>query len=124
MTDQPISLILPNIAEFNLRNPAFRPDPAVEQRLAAVGSALADQAVFWDDGSRVLVLPAGLDRQWFADVHEVLGIAEPPVVSPAPRSGFLVRDLLHDGVALAEVRAALAGRETVRLKCWAPACTG
>lgn len=113
-----IDLVVPNIAEFNLRNPALRLDPVVERGFAAVGAKLADQAVFWTDEPRVLVLPAGLDRLWFADVHDVLGLDQPPVVSPIERTGLLLADLLRDGAALGTLLTITAGYRTVRIRCW------
>jgi Pre ATP-grasp domain/ATP-grasp domain len=113
-----VDLIVSNIAEFNLRNPATRLGPAVEHGFTEHGRRLADQSVFWSAGDRVLVLPEGYDRLWFADVHEALGLAEPPVVCPAYRTGLLVKDLLRDGDALAALRQALAGAGRVRLLSW------
>ncbi|MDW5329510.1 hypothetical protein [Plantactinospora sp. KLBMP9567] len=113
-----VDLVLPNIAEFNLRHPSLRFDPAAAQGFAGTAATLADPAVFWSAGRRIVVLPPGYDETWFADVHTALGTALPPVVSPAHRSGLLVRDLLHDGAALAALRAAVAPRRLVRLVSW------
>lgn len=113
-----IDLVVPNIAEFNLRNPALRFDPLLEQGYAAVGTKLADQSVFWSAGPRVLVLPPGLDPRWFADVHRALHGEPPPVVFPASRTGLLIKDLLRDGDALRSLRTLLAGHRRVRIRSW------
>lgn len=113
-----VDLVVPNVAEFNLRHPALRFDPAAREAHAATGAGLADVAVLWSANRRILVLPPGYDETWFADVHAALGTEPPPVVSPAHRTGMLVEDLLHDGRALAELRAAVAGHRAVRLVSW------
>ncbi|MFC9434484.1 hypothetical protein [Nocardia sp. NPDC057030] len=112
-----IDLIVPNNAEFNLRNFSTRLNREAERGFVEAGDMMADQAVFWSTAPRILVLPAGLDRDWFADVHRVLGVAEPPVVSPVPRTGRLVADLLADEPALTRLRALIAERHT-RIKCF------
>ncbi|MDX2525291.1 ATP-grasp domain-containing protein [Streptomyces europaeiscabiei] len=113
-----IDLIVPNIAEFNLRHPSQRFAPAVEKAFSDWGTGLADQCVFWSARRRVLVLPHGVDRLWLEDVHAALGQAVPPVVSPHPRGGLLLQDLLGDGSALAALRGAVEGHERVRLIVW------
>jgi hypothetical protein len=113
-----IDLIVPNITEFNLRHPSQRFAPAVERAFCDWGTGLADQCVFWSTRRRVLVLPEGVDRLWLEDVHTALGQGVPPVVSPRPRSGLLLQDLLGDGGSLATLRAALDGHDRVRLIIW------
>ncbi|MET0415152.1 MAG: hypothetical protein ABW022_03915 [Actinoplanes sp.] len=44
----------------------------------------------------------------------------PPVVSPAMRSGLIVGDLLHDGVAQSELRRLVADHDIVRLVMMGP----
>ena len=63
----------------------------------------------------MLVLPSGWNRLWFDDIHRTLGLAPPPVVSPAMRTGLLVDDLLHDGDAQLALRERLSGYAVVRL---------
>lgn len=119
MTTRPgVDLVLPNLGEYNLRNPALRLGAAAERVFAALGVQIGDQSVFWTARPRVLVLSAGVDTAWFEDVHEVMGWAAPPIVSPESRSGRLLKDLLRDGSALAALRDALAGRPRVRLVTW------
>jgi len=117
MTDI-IDLIVPNVADFNLRHPRSALDPATRASYIAAGSARADQCVFWSTGSRVLVLPQGVDRQWLSDVHSALGADLPPVISPAPGTGLLVPQLLLDPVALAGLRRHLAECRKIRLLSW------
>ncbi|MEJ3748506.1 hypothetical protein WEI85_35140 [Actinomycetes bacterium KLBMP 9797] len=114
---QTVELIVPNNGEFNVRNAAVDLGPRGSQEYLAFGAYLADQAVFWSTADRVLVLPAGYDPLWFADVHDALGLAPPPVVAPRHRTGRLVNDLLHDPVALSALRANVADRP-VRLLSW------
>ncbi|WP_431928589.1 hypothetical protein [Micromonospora wenchangensis] len=113
----PIDLVVPNNGEFNVRNPRVDLGPRAAGGYLDFGAYLADQAVFWSTADRVLLLPAGYDPLWFADVHEALGSAPPPVVSPQPRTGRLLSDLMHDAAALATLRQALGGRP-VRLLSW------
>jgi hypothetical protein len=113
-----VDLVVPNIAEFNLRNAALRLGPAAERAAVRLGTHMADTAVLWSAGERVLALPPGVDRAWLGDLHRALHLAVPPVVSPAGRTGLLTEDLLRDGRALAALRDALAGRGPVRLLSW------
>ncbi|MFJ4653274.1 hypothetical protein ACIP5Y_18585 [Nocardia sp. NPDC088792] len=115
MTDS-VDLIIPNNAEFNLRNFPPRFDRAAEANFIAAGDMLSDQAVFWSTGPRVLVLADGTDPEWFADVHRVLEVDPPPVVSPVRRTGRLVEDLLADESALDELRELLTSLR-VRILC-------
>jgi hypothetical protein len=111
-----VDLVIPNMAEFNLRNFSAGLPKDVERGFIANGNMLADQAVFWSAAPRVLVLPEGCHADWLADVHQVLGVETPPVVSPVPRTGLLAADLLADGTALDRLRAILGGRRT-RIMC-------
>ncbi|WP_433654854.1 hypothetical protein ACQPW1_28865 [Nocardia sp. CA-128927] len=112
-----VDLIVPNGAEFNLRNFTTRLNREAERSFIEAGNMLVDQAVFWSTGPRILLLPEGFDRDWFADVHRALGVAPPPVVSPVPRTGRLVADLLADEAALARLRGLIAERHT-RIWCF------
>jgi hypothetical protein len=113
-----IDLVVPNVADFNLRAPSLDLGPSARRVVARLSAHLSDPAVFWSARDRVLVLPGGYDPLWFDDVHRALGIAPPPVVSPEYRTGLLVTDLLHDGPALVRLRELVAGRESVRLLAW------
>ncbi|GAA4690118.1 hypothetical protein [Phytohabitans rumicis] len=114
---EPIDLVVPNNGEFNVRNLAVDLGPRGGGEYLEFGNYLADQAVFWSTADRVLLLPAGYDPLWFADVHKALRMAPPPVVSPRPRTKRLLTDLLHDPSALAALREVLGGRP-VRLLSW------
>lgn len=116
-----IDLVIPNIVEFNLKRPLLDLDPGVERDLLEHGTNLADQCVFWSDENRVLVLPAGYSPEWLADVHAGLGGSVPPVVSPTPRTGRLVHDLLEDDRALAALYDATSGSRVVRFVSWGAA---
>ncbi|MEU6994152.1 hypothetical protein ABZ953_26300 [Streptomyces sp. NPDC046465] len=109
-----IDLVIPNVVEFNLKRELLDFDPGVESDLVEHGTGLTDQCVFWSTENRVLVLPAGYSPEWLADVHAGLGSSVPPVVTPSPRTGRLVHDLLHDDRALAALHAATAGADVVR----------
>jgi hypothetical protein len=113
-----VDLIVPNVAEFNLRNPALNLGPAVESSFTRIGMNLCDQSVFWSAGNRVLVLPGGYDPWWLDDVHRALGSQPPPVVCPAKRTGLLVQDLLRDAGGLGALRELLTGHKVVRLLSW------
>ncbi|TDB75481.1 hypothetical protein [Micromonospora sp. KC723] len=114
---RPIDLVVPNNGEFNVRNQAVDLGPRGTRDYLDFGAYLADQAVFWSTAERVLLLPHGYDPLWFADVHDALGLAPPPVVSPQTGSGRLLADLMHDPSALAVLRKLLDGRP-VRLLSW------
>ncbi|MFC5833549.1 hypothetical protein [Nonomuraea insulae] len=113
-----MDVLIPNHAEFNIRHPALRLGTATETVFTNLGLELADQCAFWSSDHRILILPQGLDPLWFQDVHDVLGLTPPPVVSLGRRTGLPLRDLLHDGHALAELRHRLAGHDQVRLLAW------
>jgi Carbamoyl-phosphate synthase L chain, ATP binding domain len=113
-----IDLVVPNIADFNLRHPALRHGPGVEQAVVRAGRGAGDQSAFWSTGDRVLILPTGYDPCWFDDIHGAQGLAVPPVICPAERTGLLVKDLLLDGASLAALRERLAGHPVVRLLAW------
>ncbi|GAA2869018.1 hypothetical protein Acy02nite_40800 [Actinoplanes cyaneus] len=113
-----VDLVVPNIAEFNLRNTGAQLGPVTRRVAVERADHVTDCAALWSTGDRVLVLPAGADPDWFADLHQALRLTPPPVVSPDARTGLLVRDLLHDGHALARLRDLLAGRGPVRLLSW------
>lgn len=109
-----IDLVIPNVVEFNLKHELLDLDPGVERDLVEHGTGLTDPCVFWSAENRVLVLPAGYSPEWLIDVHTGLGSTVPPVVSPIPRTGRLVHDLLNDDRALAALHTAISGSRVVR----------
>ncbi|MUN36900.1 hypothetical protein [Actinomadura litoris] len=116
-----IQLIIPNSAEYFLRDPDL--NLIGDERAGVVrfsGTYECEHAVFWTDEPRVVLLPRGVDDRWFRDVHAALGIAAPPYVAPAMRSGLLVEDLLRDGAAQAELRGRLATHDVVRMQLVGP----
>lgn len=113
-----VDLVIPNIADFNLRHPRLAFDPATVGDFLRFGTAMADQSVFWSSAPRVLILPAGVDETWFADVHRALGVDPPPLICPVWHSGRLVADLLADMAAMASLREHMRGHERVRLVSW------
>ncbi|MEV4315550.1 hypothetical protein [Actinocrispum sp. NPDC049592] len=113
-----ITLVVPNIAEYNIRHPRLALDPATANNFVVYGEAMAEQSVFWTTDPRVLVLPAGVDRTWFADVHQALASDPPPVVSPARRTGRITADLLADVDAMARLQEHLSGHQRVQLASW------
>ncbi|WP_025616726.1 hypothetical protein [Salinispora cortesiana] len=116
-----VKLIIPNSAEYHLRNPALKLTGEERERVVRFsGTYECEHSVFWSADPRVLILPSGWNRQWFDDIHQVLDLAPPPVVSPAMRSGLLVEDLLHDGEAQQALREHLAGYGMVRLEIVGP----
>jgi hypothetical protein len=111
-----IELIIPNSAEYHLRNPALQLIGDERERVVRfAGTYECEHAVFWSAATRVMVLPAGWNELWFDDIHRALGLNAPPVVSPAMRTGLLVADLLHDGEAQCALREHLSGYAVVRL---------
>ncbi|MEC3993078.1 hypothetical protein VSR01_05785 [Actinacidiphila sp. DG2A-62] len=111
-----VELIVPNSAEYHLRNPALNLTGDERERVVRFsGTYECEHAVFWTDNPRVMVLPLGWNEQWYADIHRELGLTPAPVVSPAMRTGLLVEDLLKDGEAQYELRNHLSGHDTVRL---------
>jgi hypothetical protein len=117
MPDDGIDLVVPNIVEFNLRQIGAHLDPYTAASFKEVGAGLADEAVFWSTAPRVLVLHPGTNLTWLHDVHAMLGMSPPPVVSPTG-GGLLVHDLLGDPVALRRLRDQLDGRPHIRLLSW------
>jgi len=109
-----IDLVIPNVADYNLRHPRLAFDPDTRDGFLAVGQALADQAVFWSAEPRVLILPRGVDELWWSDVHAALHADPPLMICPVPRSGLLVADLLGDAVALKSLRNSLSEHRLVR----------
>jgi hypothetical protein len=111
-----IELVIPNEVEFLTRDSTMRLSVADRDELILFNGAYeADHVVFWRRSPRVLLLPAGHDPLWFADVHRVLGLEPPPVVSVVSRSGLLVEDLFRDSAAQAELRERVGGYDTVQL---------
>jgi hypothetical protein len=111
-----VELIVPNSAEYHLRNPSLTLTGEERARVVRFsGTYECEHSVFWSSNPRVMVLPSGWNALWFADVHATLGLTPPPVVSPVMRSGLLVEDLLHDADAQRELREHLSGYDTVRL---------
>lgn len=111
-----IELIIPNEVEYLLRDSTLRLSPAARDGVIQFnGGYEIDHVVFWRSNPRVLLLPAGHDPLWFADIHRALGLDAPAVVSPAPRSGLIVDDLFRDGAAQAELREQVGGYDTVQL---------
>lgn len=113
-----LDLVVPNVADFNLRHPRLKFDPATLNSVLEFGRAMADRSVFWSDGPRVLILPAGVDELWFADVHRALGTNLPPFVCPTWRTGYIIADLLTDPVAMASLQRHLRGWEQVQFVSW------
>ncbi|MGH3156416.1 MAG: hypothetical protein ACRDNF_07580 [Streptosporangiaceae bacterium] len=113
-----MDLIVPNLADFNLRNITALLEPASMQSFGAFGMTFADQAVFWSCRPRVLVLYPGVDQEWLSDVHTALGSAVPPIVAPCTRTGALIPDLLADAGALAELRSSLGSPRQVHILFW------
>ncbi|HEX5400838.1 MAG TPA: phytanoyl-CoA dioxygenase family protein [Pseudonocardiaceae bacterium] len=113
-----IEIVVPNEVEYLFRDSTLRLSSADRDGLIQFnGSYESDHVVFWRSGPRVLLLPAGLDPLWFTDIHQALGLAQPPVVSPTPRSGLMLDDLFRDGTAQARLRDLVAGHRIVRLIC-------
>lgn len=113
-----VDLLIPNLADFNLRHLASALDPAATRAFLTIGKAFGDQAVFWSVEPQVLVLHRGLDQLWFTDVLAELRHGVPPVIMPPDRTGQLVPDLLADGESLARLRSCLDRRRHVRLLSW------
>ncbi len=111
-----IELIIPNEVEFLLRDSTLRLNAADRDGLIQFnGRYESDHVVFWRSGPRLLLLTAGHDPVWFADVHRVLGLEPPTVVSPRTDTGMLLTDLFRDGSAQAELRRQVCGFDTVQL---------
>lgn len=111
-----IEVVIPNEVEYLLRDSSLRLSSAARDDLVRFnGRYESDHVVFWRHQRRVLVLTAGHDPRWLADVHRALGLRVPAVVSPVSRSGLLVEDLFRDAAAQADLRRRVAGYGTVRL---------
>jgi hypothetical protein len=111
-----IELIIPNEVEFLLRDSTLRLNAADRDGLIQFnGRYESDHVVFWRSGPRVLLMTAGHDPDWFADIHRVLGLEPPAVVSPRTDTGMLVVDLFRDGSAQAELRRQVCDFDTVQL---------
>ncbi|HEX4726688.1 MAG TPA: hypothetical protein VH298_02765 [Jatrophihabitans sp.] len=111
-----IELIIPNEVEFLLRDSTLRLNAEARDGLIQFnGKYESDHVVFWRSGPRVLLLTAGHDPLWFADIHRVLCLEPPTVVSPRTDTGMLLVDLFRDGSAQAELRRQVCGFDTVQL---------
>jgi hypothetical protein len=113
-----IDLVVSNATDFALRHPGLLLQPGVENAFLRQGRSLGDQSAFWSTSDRVLILPAGYDPCWLDDIHAAQGLAVPPVICPADRTGLLAKDLMVDGRSLAALRARLADHPVVRLLTW------
>ncbi|MEV0764777.1 ATP-grasp domain-containing protein [Nocardia sp. NPDC050435] len=113
-----ITLVVPNIAEFNIRHPRLALDPATENNFIVYGEAMAEQSAFWTMDPRILLMPSGIDRSWFTDVHRALEDSLPPVLSPARGTGRITEDLLADVGAMAQLRDHLRDHQRVQLASW------
>lgn len=115
------ALVLPNQADFFLRNPQYTvTGPAREQMIRFGGTYECEHSIAWTSASRVLVLPRGYDRTWLRDLHRQWKLIVPPIVTPAPVSGLLVQDLLSDDEALPHLQAALEGAEVIDILAYGP----
>lgn len=116
-----VQLTIPNSAEYFLRDPSLQlRGEELARVLRFSGTYESEHSVLWTDQIRVLLLPHGVDSQWFHDIHTVLGLAPVRYVSPRSRTGRLVHDLLHDGAAQLELREALQTYGTVRVQLVGP----
>jgi ATP-grasp domain len=116
-----VQLIISNSAEYFLRDPDLNLTGDERARVVRFsGTYECEHCVFWTDAPRVLVLPPGVDTRWFADVHDTLGIAAPPYVTPAASTGLLVGDLLADGTAQQQLRELVAGYTAVSIQVVGP----
>lgn len=116
-----IDLVVPNMAEYFLRNPALTLTGEERERVIRFGGTYeCEHSVVWSSSDRVLLLPEGYDATWFADMHRAVGYAEPPVVSPRSGTGLLVEDLLRDGAAQRRLRAVIEAFDTVRVLMFGP----
>jgi len=116
-----VELLVPNQAEYFLRNPALTLQGEERARVIRFGGTYeCEHSVFWSTADRVLLLPEGYDPVWFADVHEALGVAEPPVVTAERRSGLLVQDFLGDGPAQQRLRELVSGASEVSVLMFGP----
>jgi hypothetical protein len=116
-----VELIIPNAAEYFLRDPDLNLTGDERARVVRFsGTYECEHSVFWSSAPRVLLLPSGVNEQWFTDVHQALGVAAPPYVSPAVTTGLLVEDLLADGQAQRVLRAELEGHDLVKMQMVGP----
>jgi hypothetical protein len=116
-----IQLIVSNSAECFLRDPDLNlTGDELEGVVRFSGTYECEHCVFWTDAPRVLVLPKGVNLDWFADVHEALGLTPPPYVTPTVTTGLLVKDLLADGATQHELRELLSGYRLVSLQVAGP----
>jgi hypothetical protein len=113
-----VDLIVPNLADFNLRGLDAQLDPIAERRFHTIGSAYGDQAVFWSAGPRIVVLHPGHEPDWLDDLSRVLHEPPPLIVAPPARTGRLLADLLASDRALAHLLDALGAPRQVRLMCF------
>lgn len=106
-----VDIVLPNQSDFCVRNPQYVvTGTAREMMVRFSGTYEPDHCIAWSTGARVLVLPEGYDRLWFADLHEQWGLSVPEVVTPRRRTGLLTRDLLDDAEAMGRLEDLVEGR--------------
>lgn len=116
-----VQLIISNSAEYFLRDPDLNLTGDERARVVRFsGTYECEHCVLWTDEPRVLVLPKGVNTDWFADIHEALGLTPPPYVTPAMTTGLLVEDLLADGTTQHELRERLSGYGLVRIQVVGP----
>jgi hypothetical protein len=118
---QTVELIIPNSAEYFLRDPDLNLTGDERARVVRFsGTYECEHSVFWSSAPRVLLLPSGVNTLWFKDIHDALGLNPPPYVSPEMGSGLLVEDLLADGAAQQRLRETLADYGLVSFKLVGP----
>lgn len=116
-----VQLTVPNQAEYFLRDPSLNLTGDERARVVRfAGTYESEHSIFWTDQPRVLLLPDGVNRTWFQDVHDALGIAAPPFLSPRVTTGLLVADVLADGQTQAELRGLLSGYDRVNMQLVGP----
>lgn len=116
-----VQLIISNSAEYFLRDPDLNLTGDERARVVRFsGTYECEHSVLWTDAPRVVLLPKGVNTDWFADIHDALGLTPPPYVTPAMTTGLLVEDLLADGAAQQELRELVSGYGLVRIQVVGP----
>ena len=69
-----IDLIVPNMAEYFLRNPALQLSGEERERVIRFGGTYeCEYTIVWSYEDRVLILPSGWNMTWLRAIEAALG---------------------------------------------------
>lgn len=116
MREMRLSLLLPNIFDYNSSVLATNAPARVRKHWADVGNALADLALFWDVRDKILVSPTPIKKPFIKFVEEVLGFGKIINLSPDQISDYLIENLINDAALMQNI--ASMNIPDIKLMAW------